>query len=120
MSQDFWQSSYGMEITATMNRITEELKGRLQCERPTARIIQVEGLDYHINLGKSNGLKVGDRFRILHKADFTDTYGQEHPLRNEAAGIMEVKKVYPENAVMRPLSQYAAGNIQVNDLAELE
>ena len=33
---------------------------------------------------------------------------------------MEVKKVYPENAVMRPLSQYAAGNIQVNDLAELE
>ncbi len=120
ISQDFWQSSYGMEVMATVNRATEELKGRLQCERPTARIIRVEGLDYHINLGKNNGLKVGDRFRILHKADFTDTYGQEHPLRNEASGVMEVKKVYPENAVIRPLSQYAAGNIQVNDLAELE
>lgn len=38
ISQDFWQSSYGMEITSTLNRITEELKGRLQCERPTARV----------------------------------------------------------------------------------
>ena len=120
ISQDFWQSSYGMEITSTLNRITEELKGRLQCERPTARIIRVDGLDYHINLGKTNGLKVGDRFRILHKADFTDANGQAHPLRNAAAGMMEVSKVYPENAVLRPLSQYAAGNIQVNDLAELE
>lgn len=120
VSQDFWQSSYGMEITSTLNRITEELKGRLQCERPTARIIRIDGLDYHINLGKTNGLKVGDRFRILHKADFTDVNGQEHALRNAAAGTMEVTKVYPENAVLRPLSQYAAGNIQVSDLAELE
>lgn len=120
ISQDFWQSSYGMEITSTLNRITEELKGRLQCERPTARIIRIDGLDYHINLGKTNGLKVGDRFRILHKADFTDVNGQEHALRNAAAGTMEVTKVYPENAVLRPLSQYAAGNIQVSDLAELE
>ncbi|WP_024873239.1 flagella assembly protein FlgT [Tolumonas lignilytica] len=119
-SQDFWQSSYGLEITATLNRINEELKGRLQCERPTARIIRVDGLDYHINLGKTNGLKVGDRFHILHKADFTDTDGQEHPLRNAASGTMEVSKVYAENAVLRPLSQYAPGNIQVNDLAELE
>ncbi len=120
ISQDFWQSSYGMEITSTLNRITEELKGRLQCERPTARIIRIDGLDYHINLGKTNGLKVGDRFRILHKADFTDVNGQDHALRNAAAGTMEVTKVYPENAVLRPLSQYAAGNIQVSDLAELE
>lgn len=120
ISQDFWQSSYGMEITSTLNRITEELKGRLQCERPTARIIRIDGLDYHINLGKTNGLKVGDRFRILHKADFTDVNGQEHALRNAAAGTMEVTKVYPENAVLHPLSQYAAGNIQVSDLAELE
>ncbi|MDD2343608.1 MAG: FlgT C-terminal domain-containing protein, partial [Tolumonas sp.] len=120
ISQDFWQSSYGMEVTATLNRVTEELKGRLQCERPTARIIRVEGLDYHINLGKNNGLKVGDRFRILHKADFTDPDGREHPLRNAASGTMEVSKVYAENAVLRPLSQYAPGNIQVSDLAELE
>ncbi len=63
---------------------------------------------------------MGDRFRILHKADFTDVNGQEHALRNAAAGTMEVTKVYPENAVLRPLSQYAAGNIQVSDLAELE
>lgn len=43
-------------------------------------IIRRDGLDYHINLGKTNGLKVGDRFRILHKADFTDVNGQEHAL----------------------------------------
>lgn len=119
-TQAFWQSSYGMEIGAVMNRATEEINARLQCQRPTARIIHIDGLDYHINLGKMNGLKVGDRFRILHKADYQDEYGSMHTLRNAASGLMEVKKVYDKNAVLRPLSQYVAGNIQLSDLAELE
>ncbi len=119
-NQIFWQSSYGMEISAVMNRATEEINARLQCQRPTARIIHIDGLDYHINLGKMNGLKIGDRFRILHKADYQDEYGATHTLRNAASGLMEVKKVYAENAVLRPLSQYVAGNIQLSDLAELE
>ncbi len=119
-SQTFWQSSYGMEINSLLSRVTEEFNARLQCQRPTARIIRIDGLDYHINLGKVNGLKVGDRFRILHKADYQDEYGATHTLRNAADGLMEVKKVYAENAVLRPLSQYVAGNIQLSDLAELE
>lgn len=119
-SQAFWQSSYGMEISATLQNITQELRQRMQCERPVARITWINSQDYHINLGRKNGLKIGDRLRILHKADYADSYGQPHPARNAALGSMEVREVYPENAIMTPASQYAAGNIQINDIAVLE
>jgi hypothetical protein len=119
-SQAFWQSSYGMEIAATLQTITQELRQKMQCERPVARITWINSQDYHINLGRKNGLKVGDRLRILHKADYADSYGQPHPARNAALGSMEVREVYPENAIITPISQYAAGNIQINDIAVLE
>ena len=35
-------------------------------------------------------------------------------------GQREVKRVYDNNAIMMPLNRYAAGNIQINDLAILE
>jgi hypothetical protein len=85
-----------------------------------ARILRIDGDNYHINLGKRHGIKTGERFYIEHKANFTDGYGRERTVRNPAMGQMEVKRVYDNNAIMMPLNRYAAGNIQINDLAILE
>lgn len=119
-SQAFWSSSYGMEVAATLKQIAQELQQRFQCERPVARITWINGEDLHINLGKKNGLKIGDRMHLMHRADFTDSYGQPHPDRNSALGTLEVKAVYPENAILSTTSQYMPGNVQVGDIAVLE
>lgn len=118
-SQTFWQSAYGGEIDAKLKQVTEEVRERLLCELPTAKIIYIDGSNYHINLGRANGVKIGDQFHILHKADFNDGTGKYHVLRNQAQSTMEVKEVFDENAVLRPTAQYVAGNIQLGDIAEL-
>ena len=118
-SQTFWQSAYGAEIKAKLHQVTEEVRERLLCEVPTAKIIYMDGTNYHINLGRLNGVKVGDQFHILHKADFSDGSGKYHILRNQSQSTMEVKEVFDENAVLKPTSQYVAGNIQLGDIAEL-
>ena len=119
-SQRFWSSAYGQEITAQLNRAVQDMQMKLQCTNPVARILRIDGDNYHINLGKRHGIKSGERFYIEHKANFTDGYGRERTVRNPAMGQMEVKRVYDNNAIMMPLNRYAAGNIQINDLAILE
>ena len=119
-SQKFWNSSYGMEITAQLNRAVQDLQLKLQCTPPTARILRIDGDNFHINLGKRNGIKRGDHFYIEQRGDFTDGFGRQRTLRNPNTGMMEVKRVYEDNAVMMPLNRYAPGNIQINDLAVLE
>jgi hypothetical protein len=119
-SQKFWSSAYGEEITAQLNRAVQDMQMKLQCTNPVARIVRIDGDNYHINLGKRHGIKVGERFYIEQKANFTDGYGRERTVRNPATGQMEVKRVYDNNAIMMPLNRYAAGNIQINDLAVLE
>ena len=118
--QKFWNSAYGMEISAQLNRAVQDLQLKLQCTNPIARIMRIDGDNYHINLGKRNGIKTGDHFYIEQRADFTDGFGRDRTIRNPTTGVMEVKRVYEDNAVMMPLNRYAPGNIQINDLAVLE
>lgn len=118
--QPFWRSDYGREISALLDRAAQDLQIKLQCTKPTARIIRVEGNQYHINLGKRHGIKVGDRFYIEQKANFDDEQGHERIVRNPTTGSMEVKRVYENNAIMMPTNGYAPANIQPNDLAVLE
>ena len=62
--QKFWNSAYGMEISAQLNRAVQDLQLKLQCTNPIARIMRIDGDNYHINLGKRNGIKTGDHFYI--------------------------------------------------------
>lgn len=119
-SQRFWKSAYGQEVSHLLDRAIQDLQLKLQCTNPIARILRVDGDQFHINLGKRNGIKIGERFHIEQKASYTDESGQERTVRNPTLGEMEVRKVYENNAIMSPLRGYAPGNIQINDLAVLE
>lgn len=118
--QPFWRSSYGREVSAQLDKVAVDLQMKLQCTKPIARILRVDGDQYHINLGKRHGIKVGDRFYIEQKANFNDEQGHERIIRNPTMTSMEVKRVYNNNAILMPGSRYAPANIQPNDLAILE
>lgn len=119
-SQSFWQSAWGQEVSRQLDRVALDLQGKLQCSKPTARIIRVEGDKYHINLGKRYGIKVGDRFYIEQKANYQDDNGRERIVRQPTLRSMEVKQVFEDNAIMSPGGGYAPANIQRGDLAVLE
>lgn len=118
--QPFWQSPWGQEISRQLDRAALDLQGKLQCSKPTARIVRVEGDKYHINLGKRYGIKVGDRFYIEQKANFQDENGRERIVRQPTLRSMEVKQVFEDNAILSPGGGYAPANIQRGDLAVLE
>ena len=75
---------------------------------------------HYTKLYDKNGIRLGERLLLQHKADYRDDSGMLRSDRRPAAGIMEVKRLYEDSAVLRSLNQYAPGNVQIGDLAVME
>ena len=116
----FWSSSYGQEVDHLLERAAQDVAGELTCAPVMARIIAQNERGPHINLGRRNGVKLGDQFRIQHRADFVDAYGDARALRNPATGLFEVVQVFDDGAILRTQSRYEPFNIQIGDFAILE
>lgn len=118
--QTFWQSPYGAEIGQLLDQASQDLSLQLRCDKPAGRVVKVDGDEFHINLGSNNGIRLGERLLLQHKADYRDDSGMTRSDRRPATGVMEVKRLYKDSAVLRSLSPYAPGNVQIGDLAVME
>ncbi|MNG85558.1 hypothetical protein D3C79_443180 [compost metagenome] len=119
-SGQFWQSSYGQEVNYQLQEAAQDIIAELGCAQVTARIVGQHERGPHINLGRRNGVKLGDQFRIQHSADFVDPYGKSRVMRNPADGLFEVVQVFEDGAVISSQNKYSPFNVQVGDLAVLE
>lgn len=54
----------------------QDLVAQLSCAPVTARVVSQNERGPYINLGRRNGVRLGDQFRIQHDADFIDPYGK--------------------------------------------
>lgn len=116
----FWQSSYGQEVNYQLQQAAQDLVSQLSCAPVTARIVGHNERGPYINLGRRNGVKLGDQFRVQHNADFIDPYGKSRMMRNPAAGLFEVVQVFDDGAIISSQNKYSPFNIQNGDLAVLE
>ena len=116
----FWHSSYGQEVDYQLKEAVQDIQAQLGCAPVTARIVAVGERGPHINLGRRNGVKLGDQFRIQHSADFTDPYGKARMQRNPASGLFEVVQLFDDGAIIATRNKYSPFNIQVGDFALLE
>ncbi len=119
-SGQFWQSSYGQEVNYQLQQAAQDLVAQLTCAPVTARVVGQNERGPYINLGRRNGVKLGDQFRIQHNADFIDPYGKSRMMRNPADGLFEVVQVFDDGAIIRSQNKYSPFNIQNGDLAVLE
>ena len=99
-SGQFWQSSYGQEVNYQLQEAVQDLVAQLSCAPVTARVVGQNERGPHINLGRRNGVRLGDQFRIQHDADFIDPYGKARMLRNPADGLFEVVQVFEDGAII--------------------
>ena len=118
-SSNFWQSHYGLAITHLFDEMVIDLELATACIQPLARVVSVSSDSIQINLGKRNGIKLGDRFALYHNAGFIDQFGHIRSQVNNAQYGMEVSRVYQGNTILTPIENYPMNNIQLNDLAKL-
>lgn len=119
-SEYFWQSEYGENILEKLTSAAKSVSHTLVCKKPVGRILKVENnSQYHINLGKINNIKQGNRFLIGHSNNFNDKNGIRRFQKNQAKTPMVVTDVYNNTAVLKPITQ-SNGNVQINDHAYIE
>lgn len=119
-SEYFWQSEYGENILEKLTSAAKSVSHTLVCKKPVGRILKVENNNqYHINLGKINNIKQGNRFLIEHSNNFNDKNGIRRFQKNQAKTPMVVTDVYNNTAVLKPITQ-SNGNVQINDHAYIE
>ncbi len=119
-SGQFWQSSYGQEVSYQLKEAAQDIIAELACAPVTARIVAQHERGPHISLGRRNGVKLGDQFRVQHSADFIDPYGKSRVMRNPADGLFEVVQVFEDGAIISSQNKYSPFNVQIGDLAVLE
>jgi hypothetical protein len=115
----FWQGEYGRKLDSLLDSMAQDIRLYTMCRSPAGRIVAVDGVLYHINLGSLNGIRKGDRFEIRHLSDFTGK-GELPRKRSFPSGtFMKAVQVEEDGAILRAEGQ-PSESIQIGDLAILQ
>ncbi|AWB67531.1 hypothetical protein C2869_14260 [Saccharobesus litoralis] len=114
-SRRFWDSDYGQAVQEQIVKMTGELDSVLKCQAANAKILQAAPDSIRINLGKDNGLQVGDKFKVMHHASFTDKQGIVRPHFVISPYDIVITDVFHQTAVGRSPTEQLLGNVQVGD-----
>ncbi|PKI14789.1 flagellar assembly protein T N-terminal domain-containing protein [Colwellia sp. 12G3] len=113
----FWQSDYGMMIDNILDKVIKDIDENIMCEPSRGKIIQVQGNQVTINLGRDHGLKIGDEFSLLHLTHFTNNSGKSYAGFNVSPYKVKVTKLTRKTATAATPDGLLFGNIQIDDLA---
>lgn len=113
----FWQSAYGSMIDTLLDKIVNEIDDNVMCEPSEGKIIQVQGTEITINLGRNHGVKIGDEFTLLHSNNFISQQGKHYAGYNISPFKVKVTKLTAQSATATTIDDNLLGNIQINDLA---
>lgn len=116
-SSSFWQSDYGNMINTLIDKTVTDIDENIMCEPSEGKIIQVNGNQVVINLGRRHGVKMGDEFTLLHLSNFTSDNGKHYASYNVSPYKVKVTKLTKQSATAITIDHNLLGNIQLNDLA---
>jgi len=113
----FWQSDYGVMVNNIIDKVIKDIDENIMCEPSRGKIIQVQGNQITINLGRDHGLKMGDEFNLLHLTHFTNNSGKSYAGFNVSPYKVKVSKLTRQTATATTPDGSLFGNIQIDDLA---
>lgn len=116
-SNEFWQSQYGNMVDRTIESAIIDIDENVMCEQTRAKILQVDGTQIMINLGKQHGVQIGDEFTLLHLNNFKSNIGKTYPSFNISPFKVKITAVHQANAIAIASDDRLFSNIQINDLA---
>jgi hypothetical protein len=114
----FWYSEYGKLVNYYIDQSIEDIEGSFSCETTLASVVSIYNNEsLVINLGQKNGVRIGDRFKVLRNqfVSFQDS-GSHGSLFNEDDTVLEVVSVQPQRALLKATNIADMANIQIRDI----
>ncbi len=116
-TKTFWQSEYGSMVNTLLDTMVSDIDENIMCEPSEGKIVQVQGGQIIINIGRHQGVKIGDEFTLLHNSSFTTSQGKIYAGFNISPFKVKVTSLTKHSATATSLDNNLLGNIQINDLA---
>ena len=116
-SQRFWSSSYGAAISQQLQQSIISLDNTLNCRPLLGQIIARQGDRIIINLGRKNGVKLGDKFQVVLQKNIPDRLNNMRALVTKNRAEIIIDQVSEDTATAMIENIDAADNIQVHDIA---
>ncbi|GAA0299767.1 flagellar assembly protein FlgT [Psychrosphaera haliotis] len=120
-SRKFWNSEYGSAIERNLTDMRDDILGQLSCQQLQSKILAIqEGKQIQLNIGRGQGVFIGQEYRVSYRADIIDNSG--NLLTNFVISPYRVRitKVYENSAIAESLDKDFMSNVQVNDVIELK
>ncbi|MGY0594852.1 MAG: FlgT C-terminal domain-containing protein, partial [Paraglaciecola chathamensis] len=87
----------------------------LNCLPTYARVLRVDNEQVTINIGKQDGVQVGDEVTLFKHAQFLDPIGKLHQQLQLHPNQLEVIRVFNDTALLGSISGAPLANVQAND-----
>jgi hypothetical protein len=120
-SRKFWNDEYGHAIERLLTDVRDDILANLNCQQMQSKILAVRnGRQLQINIGRGQGVNVGQEYRVSYRADIIDDSG--NLLTNFVISPYRVRitQVYENSAVAESLDTDFMSNVQANDVIELQ
>ncbi|OEG74606.1 flagellar biosynthesis protein FlgT [Shewanella colwelliana] len=116
-SNRFWASSYGKNIDSVLMQASEDIDNVLNCRPLLGQIVSRQNNRVIINLGRNNGIKVGDSFQLVLQQNLPDRLDNMRAVAGKSRATIKIDQVTQESATAVLEGANAALNIQINDIA---
>lgn len=111
-SHHFWQSPYGASISNQLTNVLTDIDEKLQCINVKGNVVKVDSDHLTVNLGKRNGIKMGEKLNIYHLTTFTDNRGIIRQSTTINPTTFIVKELYQNHLQAQPENDILYGDIQ--------
>ncbi|MGB0732244.1 MAG: flagella assembly protein FlgT middle domain-containing protein, partial [Pontibacterium sp.] len=119
-SPTFREQEYGIAVGKLVRVISKELSDTLTCQPLTARINQVDNTIIWISNGQDAGIKVGERFRVLHRSTLYDAQMRPSFQLSDTGQTLRIDRVHPAFAIGHLINPAQQQNILPGDVVIAE
>ncbi len=113
----FWRTDYGRSVLHTISSAVIDINDILSCQQSLPQIIHHNNGQLLINIGKKQGVKIGDEFELVNRRLLQGANGKTYPLLStDHLRTLNVIQVNNQSAVLTSDSLSAVNDRQLFNL----
>lgn len=118
---NFKSTAYGQRMYGLLKDAAKDISYEIQCAPVSAKVIDIDGDDIIINIGKNNGITKNTEFTVVQRTSVQTTTGKEYESYEDAAGTYKAVSIYPNASKLKPADlQNNVLNININDVVTVQ